>query len=104
LLFLALLKLKNDQEFRLGNEQQKTFEEIKEYMKSTIMLIPPQKGKPFKFYVGASEHMIGLALIQESKGNEIAIFYLSRRLLDPKTKYSPIEKLCLCLYFSCTKL
>ena len=24
--------------------------------------------------------------------------------MDPETRYSPIEKLCLCLYFSCTKL
>ena len=32
------------------------------------------------------------------------VFYLSRRLLDPETRYSPTKKLCLCLYFSCTKL
>ena len=32
------------------------------------------------------------------------VFYLSRRLLDPETRFSPIEKLCLCLYYSCTKL
>ena len=24
--------------------------------------------------------------------------------MDPETRYSPTEKLCLCLYFSCTKL
>ena len=34
----------------------------------------------------------------------MSCFYLSRRLLDPETRYSPIEKLCLCLYFSYTKL
>ena len=42
--------------------------------------------------------------MQEFEGKERLIFYLSRRLLDPETRYSPIEKLCLCLYFSCTKL
>ena len=30
--------------------------------------------------------------------------FLSRRLLDLETRYFPVEKLCLCLYFSCTKL
>jgi hypothetical protein len=35
LLFSALLKLKNDQEFKWGNEQQKAFDEIKEHMMST---------------------------------------------------------------------
>ena len=42
--------------------------------------------------------------MQEFEGKERVVFYLSRRLLDPETRYSPIEKLCLCLYFYCTKL
>ena len=32
------------------------------------------------------------------------IYFVSRRLLDAETKYSPVERLPLCLYFSCTKL
>jgi hypothetical protein len=102
--FSSLLKLKNNQEFKLGDVQQKAFEEIKEYMKSPPMLVPPQQGKPFKLYVSANSQTIGLALMQEFEGKERVVFYLSRRLLDPETRYSPIEKLCLCLYFSCTKL
>ena len=47
---------------------------------------------------------IGSTLMQEFEGKEHVVFYLSRRLLNPETRYSPIEKLCLCLYFSCTKL
>ena len=97
--FSPLLKLKNDQEFKWGNMQQKTFEEIKEYMKSPPVLVPP-----FKLYMSADSQTIGSALMQEFKGKEWVDFYLSRRLLDLETRYSPIEKLCLCLYFSCTKL
>jgi len=48
--------------------------------------------------------VIGSALIQEFEGKERVIYYLSRRLVDAETKYSAIEKLCLCLYFSCIKL
>ena len=48
LLFSPLLKLKNDQEFKWGDVQQKAFEKIKEYMKSPHVLVPPQQGKPFK--------------------------------------------------------
>ena len=32
------------------------------------------------------------------------IYFVCRKLLDAETRYSPIERLCLCLYFSCTKL
>ena len=48
--------------------------------------------------------VIGLALIQEFEGRERVIYYLSRRLIDAETRYSAIDKLCLCLYFSCIKL
>ena len=51
--FSPLLKLKNDQEFKWGDVQQKAFEEIKEYMKSPPVLVPPHQGKPFKLYVSA---------------------------------------------------
>ena len=98
--FSPLLKLKNDQKFKWGDVQQKAFKGIKVYMKSPPVLVPPQQGKPFKLYVLADSQTIGLALMQEFEGKERIVFYLSRRLLDPKTRYSPIEKLCLCLYFS----
>ena len=52
----------------------------------------------------ADERAIESALIQEFEGKECVIYYVSRRLLDAETRYSPIERLCLCLYFSCTKL
>ena len=102
--FSPLLKLKADQEFRWDNVQQKTFDEIKEYVKSPPVLVPPQRSKPFRLYVSVDNHTIGSALMQEFKEKERVIFYLSRRLLDPETRYSPVKKLCLCLYFSCTKL
>jgi len=70
LLFSPLLKLKVDQEFRWGNVQQKAFDEIREYMKSPLVLIPPQCGKSFKLYVSVDNHTIGLALMQEFEGKE----------------------------------
>ena len=102
--FSPLLKLRSDQEFRWGDIQHQAFEEIKEYMKCPSVLVPPQQGKPFMLYVSVDNQTIGLALMQEFEGKERVIFYLSRRLLDPETRYSPIKKLCLCLYFTCTKL
>ena len=39
--FSPLLKLKADHEFKWGDVQQKAFDEIKEYMKSPSVLVPP---------------------------------------------------------------
>ena len=61
--FSPLLKLKNDQEFKWGDVQQKAFEEIKEYMKCPPVLIPSQQGKPFKLYISVDDQMIASALI-----------------------------------------
>jgi ribonuclease HI len=43
-------------------------------------------------------------LTQEDKGKEYVIAYLGRRLLDPETRYAHIEKLCLSLYYACSKM
>jgi hypothetical protein len=32
------------------------------------------------------------------------MYFVSRRLLDAETRYSTVERSCLCLYFSCTKI
>jgi len=102
--FNSLLKLKADQEFVWGEEHQKALDEIKHYLVNPPVLVPPQKQKSFKLYLLADERAIGSALIQEFEEKERAIYFVSRRLLDVETRYSPIERLCLCLYFFCTKL
>jgi hypothetical protein len=101
--FSLLLRIKKDQKFVWGDEQQKFFDEIKRYMKEPPVLVPPQLNKPFKLYVAADTQTIGSALIQEFEGKERIVAYLSRKLLDPETRYSATEKLCLCVYYSCTK-
>jgi hypothetical protein len=101
--FSPLLKLKKDQKFTWGDEQQKSFDEIKQYMKEPPVLVPSQLDKPFKLYVAADTQTIGSALIQEFGGKERVVAYLIRKLLDPETRYLAVEKLCLCVYYSCTE-
>ncbi|KAK1660444.1 hypothetical protein QYE76_048603 [Lolium multiflorum] len=43
-------------------------------------------------------------VVQVYDGLEKVVFYLSRRMLDAETRYLEIEKLCLCLFFTCTKI
>jgi hypothetical protein len=99
-----LLRLKADQEFVWGEKQQKALDNIEDYLSCPPVLMPPQKGVPFKLYMSADEKSIRSVLIQEFEGKERAIFYLSRGLLDAETRYTSMEKLYLCLYISCTKL
>ena len=84
--FSSLLKLKADQKFMWGEAQQKALDEIKQYLTSPPVLVPPQKYKPFKLYLSADERAIGSALIQVFEGKEHVIYFISRRLLDAETR------------------
>jgi hypothetical protein len=66
--------------------------------------MPSQDDKPFKLHLSANEWAIGSALLQEFEGKERVVYFVSRRLLDAETRYAAVERLCLCLYFLCTKL
>ena len=62
-------------------------------------------GRPLKLYISAFDLMTGNMLAQEDEqGNKKVIYYLSRMPNKVETRYSPIEKLCLSLYHSYTKL
>jgi len=102
--FSPLLKLKADQEFVWGKEQQLALDKIRNYLANPPILVPPQHGKPFRLYLSTDDAVICSALIQEFEGKERVIYHLSRRLVDAETRYSAIEKLFLCMYFSCVKL
>ena len=54
--------------------------------------------------MAAEDRIIGAVLTQETEGKEYIITYLNRRLIDAETMYTFIEKLCLSLYYACTKL
>jgi hypothetical protein len=66
--------------------------------------VPPQDKRPYKLYLSANKWAIRSDVVQEFEGKERIIYFLSRRLLDAETRYSTVERSCLCLCFSCTKL
>jgi hypothetical protein len=102
--FTPLIGLKNDVDFTWGAKQQEAFDEIKSYLTSPPVLQAPKSVIPFKLYVAAEKDVIGGVLTQETEGKEYIVAYESRRLLDAETRYTFIEKLCLSLYNTCTKL
>ncbi|CAN6555418.1 unnamed protein product [Malus baccata var. baccata] len=101
----SLLRLEDKENFKLGPPHQKAFDSIKAYLTSAPVLVPPQRGKPLKLYISASEKSIGSLLAQNNEcRKEQVVYYLSRILTEVETRYSPVEKLCLALYFTTSKL
>jgi hypothetical protein len=103
-LFMDLVKIKANEEFRWGVEQQRAFKEIKEYLARPPVLVPPQQVRPFYIYLSVGDTSIASVVVQVYDGKEKVVFYLCWRMLDTETRYPEIEKLCLYLFFTCTKL
>ncbi|KAK1661392.1 hypothetical protein QYE76_049551 [Lolium multiflorum] len=85
--FMGLVKIKSDEEFRWGAEQQKAFDDIKEYLTKPPVLVPPQQDRPFYIYLSVADTSIASVVVQVYDGLEKVVFYLSRRMLDAETRF-----------------
>jgi hypothetical protein len=64
----------------------------------------PLTGTLFRIYIAVEDAVIGAVLTQVMEGKEHTMAYLSRCLINAETRYSFIEKLCLSLFYTCSKL
>jgi hypothetical protein len=69
-----------------------------------LVLREPLHMKVFRLYIVSKEKVIGSMLTQVFEGKVHAITYLSWRLLDDESRCSFVYRLCLSLYYDCTKL
>ena len=103
--FFNLIKLKEVEEFKWEKQHQIAFDGIKGYPSKRPILMPPLKSWPLKLYLPTAKESIGCLLAQNNaEGHEQVVYYLSRVLNSIEIRYTPIEKLCLALYFACMKL
>ena len=102
--FSDLIKLERVEEFKWEKQHQIAFDWIKGYLSKPLVLIS-LKDRSLKLYLSTAKESIRCLLAQNNaEGHEHVVYYLSRVLNSTKTRYTPIEKLCLALSFICTKL
>jgi hypothetical protein len=102
--FTPILQLKNEAKFTWEANQRRTFVDIKRYLSSPPVMKAPMAGIPFQLYIVVEDAVIGAVLTQVIEGEEHIVTYLSQCLIDAETRYSFIEKLCLSLFYACSKL
>ncbi|KAM1489052.1 hypothetical protein ACFXTO_032350 [Malus domestica] len=91
--------------FDWHEEHRAAFTQIKVALATPLVLVLPRRDKPLKLYIFTAEESIGCFIAQDTDaGREQAIFYLSRHLNPLEINYSPVEKLCLALFFVASKL
>ncbi|RVW77767.1 hypothetical protein CK203_050316 [Vitis vinifera] len=89
----------------MHQDVERAFERIMEYLFSPLVLVPPTPGRPLFLYLSVSDIALGCMLAQlNDSGNERAIYYLSKRMLDYETRYVMIERFCLALVWATKRL
>ena len=97
--------LRKNQPTIWNDDCQHAFEKIKECLISPPVLVPPTPGHPLLLYLSVSDMALGCMLGQlDDLGNERAIYYLSKRMLEYECKYIMIEHLCLALVWATRRL
>jgi hypothetical protein len=102
--FAPLLRLKNEARLTWGADQQRAFDDIEKYLSSLPVMKEPIVRIPIRLYITAEDVIIEVILMQVIDGKKHIITYLSRCHIDVETRYLYIEKLCLSLFYACSKL
>ena len=97
--------LRKNQPTVWNDDCQLAFENIKEYLLSPSVLVPPMLGRPLLLYLSVLDMALGCMLAQlDDSGKEQAIYYLSKRMLEYEMRYVMIECLYLALVWATKRL
>ena len=101
-LFQALKK--NGAGFHWNEECGITFQGLKRYLTSLPLLSKPSSGETLYLYLTVSKSALSEALVQEDEGIQKLMYYVSRSMNGPETRYQRLEKLVLALFIISRKL
>ena len=77
---------------------------MKTYLSTPPLLVKPIGTEPLILYLAVSSHTVSAVLVKDLEGDQHPVYYVSKSLLDPETRYSHLEKLILALVMASTKL
>ncbi|XP_076920922.1 uncharacterized protein LOC143582181 [Bidens hawaiensis] len=91
-------------QFRWTLDAEQAFQEVKKCLMELPTLTAPYAGEPLMLYLSASDIAVGAVLLTDRKNVQTPIYYVSRTLSDPETRYSMLEKLVLPLVDAARRL
>ncbi|KAK0579223.1 hypothetical protein LWI29_022984 [Acer saccharum] len=100
--FFKALKHKGD--FCWTAECQAAFEDLKAYLQQPPILAKPATGETLFLYLAFSEAAVSSVLIKEEGSVQRAVYYVSKSMTEPETRYPGVEKLALSLIVASRKL
>jgi hypothetical protein len=85
-----------------GPEQQRAFDDLKQYLQHLPILSSPEQGQPLILYVSATHSVVSRALVIEKDATQAGamtkqqylVYFVSEVLAGSKKYYSEAEKIC----------
>jgi hypothetical protein len=104
---LPLLRvLRGSTKVEWGLEQQKAFDDLKQYLQHLPTLLSPQQGQPLILYVSATHSVVVMEKEVARSGaaakQQYPIYFVSEVLARSKRYYSKVEKIC-CAIIMCSR-
>jgi len=81
-----------------NDDYERIFQKLKTTLTSPRILHKPDTHQPLLLYIIAIDHIVSAALVQDVGGTQHPVYFVSRTLQDPETKYQMVEKLALSWY------
>jgi len=100
--YFQFLKMNN--RFVWTEECETTFLRLKEYLATPSVLCKPREGEPLCLYFAVTEWAISSVLVQEQDQVQRPIYFVSKALQGPETRYESLEKAALAVLFSARRL
>ena len=96
--------LKGNKRFLSNEKCEQVFKALKKYLGKPPLLSKPTDGKLLFLYLAVSEYAISGALIREEEKVQWPVYYISKRLVNAKTRNPEMDKLALVLVVASRKL
>jgi len=96
--------LKKSTKFSWNNECEQVFQKLKITLTSPPILHKPDTHQPLLVYITATDNTVSAALVQEVDGTQNPVYFVSRTLQDPETRYQMVDKLALSLVHAARRL
>ncbi|XP_027178148.1 uncharacterized protein LOC113777314 [Coffea eugenioides] len=95
--------LKKADQFAWTEECQAAFDKLKQYLHHLPTLASPRPGERLYLYLSAADEAVSAVLIRD-EGTQVPVYYVSRALRGPETRYTQVEKLVLRLVHAARRL
>ncbi|XP_068463951.1 uncharacterized protein [Phaseolus vulgaris] len=96
--------LKRNNCFAWTDECEAAFLKLKEYLVTPPVLCKPRIGVPLRLYFAVTEWAISSVLVQEQDQVQRPIYFVSKALQGPESRYQSLEKAALAVVFSARML